>query len=188
MKERSVALDLEGFRCRKNNFIVKELAITTSDYSDSFVFLPPASFNSFPKSEQKAYNRLKNNLHGIHWESGDYLYLNLNQIIQSFVLKNPTTVFYAKGKEKSNLLATHLDRKVEKLDELGCPRIENLHLKNYPACNRHFHHNHFKNYCALIKSKAFFDWLKNEQQRENCKVGDVPISKFSVMCLDESRE
>ena len=116
-------LDLEVFRCRKNNFLVKELAITTSDYSDSLIFLPPASFNSLPKSEQKAYNWLTNNLHGIHWESGDYLYLNHNQIIQSFVLRNPYAVIYAKRKEKSDLLATYLERKVENLDELGCPRV-----------------------------------------------------------------
>ena len=47
-------LDLEGFRCRKSNSIVEELAITTFDYSDFFIFLTPASFNSLPKSEQKA--------------------------------------------------------------------------------------------------------------------------------------
>ena len=51
----SVVLDLEGFRCRKSNSIVEELAITTFDYSDFFIFLTPASFNSLPKSEQKAY-------------------------------------------------------------------------------------------------------------------------------------
>ena len=57
LKERSVVLDLEGFRCRKNKSIVKE----------SLIFLPPASFNSLPKSDQKAYNWLTNNLHGIDW-------------------------------------------------------------------------------------------------------------------------
>ena len=183
LKEKSIVLDLEGFRCRKNNFIVKELAITTSDYSDFFIFLPPASFNSLPKSEQKAYSWLTNNLRGIHWVSGDYLFSNLNQIIQSFVLRNSNAIFYAKGKEKADLLAKYLDRKVVNLDELGCLRIQ-----SYPACNRYSHHNHSRNHCALKKSKAFFDWLKNEQQRESNDVGDVPISKFSVMCLDESRE
>ena len=77
-------LDLEGFRCRKKNFIVKEQAITTSDYSDSPIFLPRASFNSLPKFEQKACNWLTGNMHRIDWESGDYLYLNLNQVIQNF--------------------------------------------------------------------------------------------------------
>ena len=77
-------LDLEGFHCSKNSFLVQELAITSSDYSESLNFLPPASFNLLPKSQQKTYNWLTNYLPGIHWESGGYLYLNLNQIIQNF--------------------------------------------------------------------------------------------------------
>ena len=71
LKERLVVLDFEGFRHQKNTFIVKELAITTSDYSDSLIFLPPVNFNSLPKPEQKAYNWLTNFLHRLHWDSGD---------------------------------------------------------------------------------------------------------------------
>ena len=76
---------------------MKQLAIIISDYSDFLIFQPPVSFNSLPKSEQIAYNWLTNNLHGIHWGSGDYIFLNLHQIIQSFVLRNPNAIFYAKG-------------------------------------------------------------------------------------------
>ena len=54
LKERSVVLDCDEFRHQKNTFIVKELAITTSDYSGSLIFLAPVNFNSLPKSEQKA--------------------------------------------------------------------------------------------------------------------------------------
>ena len=57
--ERSVVLDLEGFRFKKNAFVVKEIAITTSDYSDRLNFLPPVNFNILPKLEQKAYNWLQ---------------------------------------------------------------------------------------------------------------------------------
>ena len=84
------------------------------------------NFNILPKLEQKAYNWLTNYLHGLHWENGDYLYINLNQILQSFVLRNPGAVFYAKGKEKTEFLAKYLDRKIENLDDLGCPRVEKL--------------------------------------------------------------
>ena len=111
--ERSVVLDVEGFRYKKNAFVVKELAITFSDYSDRLIFLPPVNFNILPKLEQKAYNWLTNYLHGLHLENGDYLYINLNQILQTFVLRNPGAVFYAKGKEKTEFLAKYLDRKLE---------------------------------------------------------------------------
>ena len=46
-------LDVEGFPCRKSNFIVEGLAIATSGYSDFLIFLPLASFISVPKSEKK---------------------------------------------------------------------------------------------------------------------------------------
>ena len=52
-----------------------------------------------PKLEQKVYNWLRNHLYGLHRENGDYLYINLNQILQSFVLRIPSAVFYAKGKK-----------------------------------------------------------------------------------------
>ena len=36
--ERSVVLDVKGFPCKKNAFVVKELAITTSDYTERLIF------------------------------------------------------------------------------------------------------------------------------------------------------
>ena len=66
--------------------------MTTSDYSDYLIFLPPVNFISLPKSEQKAYNLLTTILQGLHRDSGDYFYLNLNQIL-SFVLRNPNAIF-----------------------------------------------------------------------------------------------
>ena len=131
LSERSVVLDLEGFRFKKKTCFKKELAITTADYSDSLNFLPPVSFNSLPKLEQKAYSWLTNYLHGLHWDSGDYLYLNLNQIIQNVVLRNPGATFYAKGKEKADYLDQYLDRRVENLDDLGCPRVETYNTTNF---------------------------------------------------------
>ena len=154
-----------GFRHQNNSFLVKELAIPTSDYSDSLIFLPPVDFQSLPKSEQKAFNWLTDYSHGLHWDRGNYLYLNLNQIIQKFVLRNPNAIFYAKRKEKAEFLSKYLDRKVVNLDDLGCPRVENLYFKIFVNCNKHLPHHISKNHCALKKLKAFDDWLKNECQQ-----------------------
>ena len=111
----------------------------------------------------------------------------MNQILQCFVLRNPSTVFYAKGKEKTEFLAKYLNRKVENLDDLSCPRVENVYFKNYPSCNRPLPHYNSRNPCALKKSKVFNDWLKNEQQREISESGDIPITKLNALCMDDSR-
>ena len=84
------------------------------------------NFNILAKPEQKAYNWLTNYLRGLHWENVDYLYINLIQILQSFVLRNPGAVFYAKEKEKTEPLAKYSDRKVENLDDWAV-----LGLKTY---------------------------------------------------------
>ena len=105
-------LDWEGFRNRKTTFIGKEVAIALSDYSDCLNFQSLVLFNSLPRPEQKAYTWLTKNLHGINWVSGDYLYSNLNQIIQSFFLRKLNASFYAKKKNKTELLSKYLGRKL----------------------------------------------------------------------------
>ena len=58
------------------------------------------TFIVLPKLEQKAYNWLTIYLHSLHWENGDYLYIKLNQILQIFVLRNPSAVFQKKRKDR----------------------------------------------------------------------------------------
>ena len=50
-----VVLDFEGFRSKKSGFIVKELAKTCNNCTDTFSFSPPHSFNSLTLGEQKSY-------------------------------------------------------------------------------------------------------------------------------------
>ena len=78
----------------------------------------------------------------------------------------PYAVFHANGKEKAELLAKYFDREVVNLDELGCPRIENLHFKNYPSCNKHLHHYNSRNHCALKKPMSFlFRWQMSNNEK-----------------------
>ena len=61
-----------------------------------------------------------------------------------------------------------------------------LNLKKYPACSRHSRHNHSTNHCASKKNKMFFDWLKNEQQREASEIGDVSIVIGDEDCFPQA--
>ena len=83
---RVVVLDFEGFRSKKSGFIMKELAITCNNYTDTISFSPPHSFNFLTLSEQKFYQWVSKFLHGLDWEKGDYSYCYLQQILQSVVL------------------------------------------------------------------------------------------------------
>ena len=123
---RVVVLDFEGFRSKKSGFIVKELAITCKNYTDTISFSPPHSFNSLALSEQKSYQWVSKYLHGLDWEKGDYPYCYLQQILRSVVLRFPLSDFYAKGVEKTDTMQKLLQRKVTNLEDLLCPKIEHL--------------------------------------------------------------
>ena len=60
-------------------------------------------------------------------------------------------------------------------------------ILNYQSCNKHIPHYNSRNHCALKKTKVFYDWLKNEQQREISESGDIPTTKFNALCVDDSR-
>ena len=66
LSERLVVPDVEGFRYKKKVFVVRELAISTSNYSDRINFSPPMNFNILVKLEQKTYKWLTNHSHCLH--------------------------------------------------------------------------------------------------------------------------
>ena len=103
LKLRPVVLDVEGFRHKKSGFIIKELSVCTHDYSDTVSFRPLSSFNILSSSEQKSYQWVSKFLHGLAWESGDYPYCYLQQIIQSIKLRFPFAIFMQKELKKRTL-------------------------------------------------------------------------------------
>ena len=118
-----VVLDFEGFRSKKSDFIVKELAITCNNDTDTISFSPPHSFNSLTLSEQNSYQWVSKYLHGLDWEKGDYQYCYLQQILQSVVLRFPLSDFYAKGVEKTDTLQKCLKEKLQTLRICYAPKL-----------------------------------------------------------------
>ena len=109
LKSRAVVPDFEGFR-NKSGFIVKELAIATENFIDIISFLPPNSYRTLSSSDQKSYQWVSKFLDGLLWETGEYPYSYLQQIIDSIILRFPLAVFYAKGKEKTSTLTELLQK------------------------------------------------------------------------------
>ena len=108
-------------------------------------------------------------------------------MLQSFVLRNPGAIFYAKRKEKTVLLAKYLDRKVENLDDLGCPRVE-FFFQKLPKLQQTYTSLQLQeSLCPEEKQCFFYDWLKNEQQRKISESGDIPITKFNALCVHDRR-
>ena len=51
-------LDVEGFRHRKENFIVKELGVCTKDYLECLSFLPPTNYSDLKTQQKQSFNCL----------------------------------------------------------------------------------------------------------------------------------
>ena len=83
-----LALEVEGFRRRKENFIVKEFEICNEDYLDCVSFLPTTHHSEF-----LSFSWLNRNLHGIDCDMGNYPYIYLTQTTQSFRLQKPGAIF-----------------------------------------------------------------------------------------------
>ena len=58
LSERSVVIDVEGFRYKKNAAVVKELAKILSDYSDRIIVLPPVNFTKAQTKSLQPVNKL----------------------------------------------------------------------------------------------------------------------------------
>ena len=75
LSSKTVGLDVEGFRHRKEKFIVKELGVCTEDYLDCVSILPPTSYSELTTQQKQSFSWLTRNLHGIEWDPGNYPYI-----------------------------------------------------------------------------------------------------------------
>ena len=190
LKLRVVVLDIEGFRHKKLGFTIKELSVCTHNYSDIVSFRPPSSFNILSSSEQKYYQWVSKFLHGLAWESGDYPYCYLQQIIQSIKLRFPFADIYAKGTEKADTLKNLLQNDVINLETLLCPKVENLKLyRDIPICDLHAvscPKRQQSRHCATKKAKLFYQWLTNESpfgEINSISPSSEFVSKFDSLQL-----
>ena len=66
LSSKTVVLDVEGFRHRKEKFTVNEFGVCTEDYLDCVSFLPPTSYSELTTQQKQSFSWLKRNLHGIN--------------------------------------------------------------------------------------------------------------------------
>ena len=178
--ETPVVIDMECFRSRNRQWIVKEIAVY-GDYLDSVILQKPYPFQTLPCNIQKSYSWLTNNPHGLCWNAGNYPYDRLPSFIESIKLRYPKSLFYAKGIEKGKFLSDLFDRDFYDLEDLGCPRIDQLKTSNIYCCNSSLFHSS-GTHCARKKAKAFGSWLQN-YILENDELEDSVIKGLHDLCL-----
>ena len=94
------------------------------------------------------------------WSSGQYPYKRLASFIVSVKVRYPNSLFLAKGFEKCIFLKHLFGTEFQDLDDLGCPKINELKYKVH-ACTLYLTDHSLSGHCARKKVGAFGIWLRN---------------------------
>ena len=110
-----IVLDIE--LTEKN--IIKELGLSIDGSPQGFSFCAPKTFKP---NRQTTWNT--SHLHGTVWSSGKLDYDKLLAFFYDIKVMNAEV--FANGLEKCRLLIRLFGQNVEKLDDYGCPKIQDL--------------------------------------------------------------
>lgn len=162
-------LDFQGFKNENNEFIIKELAIISTDGQiyELQLFLPPCSLHQLSKSVRKQVHWVEKHLHGLYWSSGFKEYNKINDIFKQIDIQGNV---YVKGLEKQSFIANLLSNfnvKVINLEDLGCPRLSVLkqqtNVNSFKPCN----FSHPINNCAYVNVHILLQWWNIQKHIEN---------------------
>ena len=140
-----IVLDIE--LTEKN--IIKELGPFIDDSLQEFSFCPPKTLKP---NKQTSWNT--KHLHGIAWSSGKVDYEKLFPVFYDIKVMNAEV--FAKGLEKCRLLTNSLGQNVEKLDDYGCPKFQDL-VKTHSLwiCSSYPFRHETRLHCAERKAKVY---------------------------------
>lgn len=151
MKTTTIFADLQGFKTSENDFIVKEFALATIEWTQVFLVKPPYAYASQSSEEKRQTNWIERN-RGIFWSEGFIDYREFKRIIPLY-LEDQNIVI--KGHEKIKWIKNLCeDCNIVELGDKGCPNLMSLHEK-YKNCDlnciNHKKQCALKNVCCLRK-------------------------------------
>lgn len=119
-------VDLQGFKNDKNEFIVKEFAIATITWSQTFLVKPPYSSTKLNFEEKKQTKWLERN-RGILWDEGFIGYTEFLRTITRYIENKNVMV---KGVEKMKWVKSLCSNCIiHNIEDTGCPNFSILHDK-----------------------------------------------------------
>lgn len=161
----SYILDFQGFKNVHNEFIVKELAIVSTDgqFYELQLFQPPCDFNELPVHLQKQVVWLEKHYHGLYWGSGCKNYNSLKDVFKSIAIDGDV---YVKGKDKQKFiknLLTEFNVNVINFEDLGCPNLSTLKQQTNLKVMKPCCFNHNPKHCAYVNVHVLLSWWQAEQ-------------------------
>ena len=126
-----------------------------------FLFSPQSKFSDLTNLQKISINWLSKKLHGLDWNSENYLYTYLTQFVQGLRLRNPRSLatYYAKGLKE--LLSELIDCPIIDLSTLDCPKISVFYSKLLEYSSTQ--HGGLNKLFVRENACFYFDWLTNER-------------------------
>lgn len=152
--------DIQGFKDNSNEFILKEIAVITTNSSFHDVIKSPYSIEILDKGHKRDAEWLTGHYHGIKWDDGTTSMTKLRQIIKPMLRQK---IIYVKGEEKVGWMRLILGDKrnriqIINLECMGCcvkPHEFDALTDSYKnICKRHPKHYH----CALRNVLKICKW------------------------------
>ena len=135
--------------------VIKKLGLLFDGSLQGFSFCPPKTFKP---NKQTTWNT--NHLHGIAWSSGKLEYEKLFAVFYDIKVMNAEV--FAKGFEKCRRLTRLLGQNVEKSDDYGCSKIQDLVGEGKTniswICFSYPFRHKTRLHCAERKAKVYGDW------------------------------
>lgn len=151
---RHIFVDLQGFKTKENEFIVKEFAYSTQEYTQVFLIKPPFRFSKLTESEKRQTRWIEKHL-GILWHEGYVDYREFRRLIDNH-LKDKT--IFVKGMEKIKWInELHPNCTVIDLGEKDVPNLQELY-KKYCSNDCIFNCVYHKKSCALKNVLCIKKW------------------------------
>ena len=98
-----LVIDIEGFRHKSPQFILKEISVRGVNYQDTILLQPPVKFSSLAEKNKKTYAWLTDNLDGIAWEPGSYDHTFIFNFFNALKLRFTKTVPFLQKVPRSAL-------------------------------------------------------------------------------------
>lgn len=149
-----VVVDFNFLEGRDNEIVVKELAVADSHSNRvaSYIFKRPYNWEEVPMLSARINNAID---HGCNWNDGDVLYSELETVLRREV--SSAVAIYCFGHQKTNFIASLIERTVIDITQLGCPELADISL---PAISCTFAcHNKSRHVCAMRTAYSLAQWL-----------------------------
>lgn len=157
MNPNTIIIDVQGFKDLYNNFIIKELAFATREYTQTFLVKPPYLFKYLTSDEKRQVKWLERHK-GIYWNEGYIDYREFKRIIVPY-LENKEII--VNGFEKIKWINDLCeDCVVSDLGTTHCINFSELY-KKYCVGQSNFNCNIHAKHCALknvLCIKKYLEW------------------------------